>query len=305
MRQRKFAVICVFVMIGFLSPFNVISQTIVLPDSISTEIYDTVYIAPDTIKSVRIDTVFEYIEEAQTPRVIKKRPNLAMMFEPQFGIGISKMYPMYNKIAVNGLGGFGMSFMYNNLFANISILANTVEENQIAYSRHYTNYRHWTDTIKTVIDEYTEIIGKDTIRTQVIKKTFIPKTDTLNSDSTFSNKNRYWNLQIPLLFGYNFKFNKTWIGVAVGPSLRLLFANTSNKVIVGDTTFVDESLYFKKITIDLSGKVFVKQKLTKKLWTTGTVFVDYDLRSNFQNYTTNLYRSNVCFTFGLEYFFNL
>jgi hypothetical protein len=65
------------------------SQTIALPDSSRIERYDTVYEAPDTIKSTRVDTVFEYYEE--TPTIIstkaKAKVKLDYMIEPIAGFG--------------------------------------------------------------------------------------------------------------------------------------------------------------------------------------------------------------------------
>jgi len=305
MRQRKVVGFCLFVILGLLQSFCGQAQSMTSPDNILQEAFDTVYIAPDTIKSTRVDTVFEYIEEATTPRVIKKRPAIAMMFGPQAGVGISRMYPMYNKTSVTGMAGFSGTFLYNKWFAQFNVSASSAENASIHYSRHYTNYHHWTDTIKTVLDEYSEIIGKDTVRTQVIKRTILPKTDTLLSDSTFSHKNSYWQMQIPIEFGYVYKTRKTWIGFGVGPSLRLLFANLSNKVIIADSSFVAEKSYFKKMSIDFSGELFIKQKMSKHLWTTATISGSWSFQSHYRNYTTQYFQPSLFLSLGIEYFLKL
>jgi hypothetical protein len=305
MRQRKFAVFYVIVILGLFQSFFGKAQTMTSPDSILQEAFDTVYIAPDTIKSTRVDTVFEYIEEATTPRVIKKRPVIAMMFGPQAGVGISRMYPMYNKTSVTGMAGFSGTFLYNNWFAQFNVSAASAENASIHYSRHYTNYHHWTDTIKTVLDEYSEIIGKDTVHTQIIKRTILFKTDTLLSDSTFSHKNSYWQMQIPIEFGYVYKTRKTWLGFCVGPSLRLLFSQSSNKVIIGDSSFVNEKSYFKKMTIDFSGELFVKQKMSKHLWTTVNISGTWAFQSNYRNYKRQYFQPSIFLSLGIEYFLKL
>ena len=296
-----------FVMIiwGLLQTISGQAQSVAIPDSSQSEIFDTVYIAPDTIKSVRVDTVFEYIEEATTPIKIRKRPKMALMFGSNVGLNMAKMYPMFNKLDLTQTVGINGMFMYNNLFADISILASTKESSNLEYNRHYTSLHHWTDTVKTVIDEYLEIIGKDTIKTFVYKISYIPKTDTLHSDSTFKHTNYYRNIHIPVLFGYMYKTAKTYIGIAFGPDFRIMFANSLNKVIFGDSSFVTESSYFKKLTVDFSGKLFVKQAVFKKLWTSFSMMGNWPLQSNYHDYTKELFHPSIFVTVGLEYYFKL
>src|ERR1035437_7476517 len=189
------------------------SQTIALPDSSKIERYDTVYEAPDTIKSTRVDTIFEYYEE--TPTVIHKKVKdpLDYMIEPILGFGLTRIYPQYSKNAVVTMAGIQALCNYKNVFLSASIQTFSQITGSVSFTKQYTSYRKWIDTIKTVLDEYIQIIGKDTIKTQVIKKTYISKTDTTHRDTVFTHKNSYSTIQIPLLLGYLFKMKKTWISL--------------------------------------------------------------------------------------------
>ena len=97
MYQCRFAGFCFIVLVCLFQSYCGQGQTLSTPDSIRQEIVDTVFIAPDTIQTTRVDTVFEYIEEATTPRVIRKRPTMALLFGSQAGITVSRMYPLYAK----------------------------------------------------------------------------------------------------------------------------------------------------------------------------------------------------------------
>ena len=281
------------------------AQTSLHSGGTQSEMLDTVYIAPDTIKSVRVDTVFEYIDEKTPLKLQKKQPAIAIMCGPQIGVDISRMYPLYSKTSILGIAGFNGMFVYNTLFLNVGVSVVTNQTANIHYSKHYTDFHHWTDTVKTVLDEYIEIIGSDTIRTQVIKKTYIPKTDTVLSDSTFSHKNSYWNIQIPIEFGYSYKTKKTWFGFGIGPCIRLIMANSSNRVISGDTSFVQEKNYLQKLVVDIAGMVFIKRNIKRNMWTTAYLSGIVPLQSNYHDYNKNVFNQSLSLSLGLEYYLSL
>jgi hypothetical protein len=271
---------------------------------------DTIFIAPDTIKTIRIDTVFEYFDDVPIvlPKAIpkpKKTPETGIYLGMNVGYDITRLFPMYNTttqqkmIGVQGLG------FYNSLFLQIALNAYSGFSTSNAITKQYTKIHNWTDTIKTILDQYIEIIGKDTIKTQVIKKTLIPKSDTSHSDSVFSHKNYYSTIDIPIVFGYLFKMKKTIIGVGIGPDLRITLEHTSNMVTIGDTSFVKESSYFKKSTIAITTMLVLKQQVMKKIWLTAGMNGIIPIESNYQHFNENLFQTNLSFYLGIDYFFRL
>jgi len=274
-------------------------------DSFEKLTSDTVFLAPDTIKSIHIDTLYEYDEMKTVVQPKKKKADISFMCSPQVGVVASRMYPMYNKISVEALGTINGMICYNNLFVDIGIGASRGEQASLGFTRQYTTYHHYTDTLKTILDQYTEIKGKDTILVQVIRKTPVHKTDTLHSDTSFTHKNKYSNVQIPLMLGYCLKTRTTWLGMGIGPSLRITMAQSTNKGIVGDTTFIDESRYFKKLSIDAAAKIFIKQKLSRRIWANTSVSGTVPLNSNYQSYSKQFFRQSVSVTVGIEYYLRL
>jgi hypothetical protein len=283
------------------------SQTIALPDSSRIERYDTVYEAPDTIKSTRVDTVFEYYEE--TPTIIstkaKAKVKLDYMIEPIAGFGLTRIYPQYSKNAIVTMAGIQALCNYKNVFLSASIQTYSQITGSVSFTKQYTSYRKWIDTIKTVLDEYIQIIGKDTIKTQVIKKTYIPKTDTTHSDTAYSHKNSYSTIQIPILIGYLYKMKKTWISLGVGPNVKITKENSLNKLVLGDSSFVSETSYFKKLTIDLAFALSIKQKIMKNIWLSSGISGSIALQSNLQSYNKALNQSTICLNVGINYYFRL
>lgn len=139
----------------------------------------------------------------------------------------------------------------------------------------------------------------------MIKKTYIPKTDTVLSDSTFSHKNQYWNIQIPIEFGYIYKSKKTWFGFGIGPCIRLIMTHSSNSVIIGDSSFVQEKNYLHNLVVDIGGMVFIKRKIKRNIWTTAYISGIVPLQSNYQNYNRNLFNQSLSLSLGLEYYLRL
>jgi len=286
------------------------AQSFMYPDSSNKERLDTIFIAPDTIKTTRIDTVFEYFDDVprtlpKTIPIHKKTPEIGINLGMQAGLDITRLFPMYNTTSIQKMIGVqGMGF-YNSIFLQISLNAFSGFSTSNSITKQYTKIHNWTDTIKTVIDEYIEIIGKDTIKTQVIKKTLFPKSDTLHSDSVFSHKNSYSIIDIPIVFGYLFKMKKTILGIGIGPDIRITLANTTNMVSIGDTSFVKESRYFKKSTLAIATMLVLKQQIMKKIWLSGGMNGIIPIESNYQSFNKTLFQTNLTFFLGIDYFFRI
>jgi len=302
MSQRIYTFLGITIIVLLMQTLCTTAQTTNNSDSIITA-YDTVYYNPDTIKTTRVDTVFEYIEEAPKDTFTRKAADICFLVGSQIGFGISHLSPLYNKssiIAVTNLQGM---YVYNHLFANFGIGMSTTEKARLQYSKRYNSLHHWIDTIKTVQDSYIEIIGKDTFQRQSIKITYLPKTDTIHSDTIYSHKNGYRFINIPIVCGYIFKNKKTWYGFGIGPNVRLTLIDATNKLIIGDSSFVSEKLYIKKISIDINGILFVKRKISNNIWANVQLNCSLPLASSNNGYNSKLYRQSYCLLVGFEYFF--
>lgn len=302
MSQHTYTFFKITLFILLLQPVCTKAQSIRNTDSVITA-YDTVYYTPDTIKTTRIDTVFEYVEEPSKGIISIKAKDICFLVGPHVGFGISHLSPIYNKTSLIGVMSLQGMYVYNHLFANLGIGMSTMENARIQYNRNFNSLHHWVDTIKTIKDTYIEIIGKDTFQRQSIKITLVPKTDTLNTDTVYSHKNEYRFVNIPIVCGYIFKKKKTWYGFGLGTNFRLMFIDASNKVVWGDSSFVSEKSYVKKISIDVNGILFVKHKISKKIWTSVQLSCTIPVTSSYDGYNSKLYRQSYCFLVGFEYFF--
>lgn len=81
--------------------------------------------------------------------------------------------------------------------------------------------------------------------------------------------------------------------------------HSSNSVIIGDSSFVQEKNYLHNLVVDIGGMVFIKRKIKRNIWTTAYISGIVPLQSNYQNYNRNLFNQSLSLSLGLEYYLRL
>jgi hypothetical protein len=136
--------------------------------------------------------------------------------------------------------GLRMNYSFNEKI-NISLGANSLTYGEdVNYSTIYST----SESIGSVSKDssYLEYIytavpdtingGYDTtITTIIVDTTFMVDTTIINVNATdYAGKNRFTYLQIPIMFGYKFTFNKLSVNVRLGGSYGILLKNTGSYV---------------------------------------------------------------------------
>ena len=300
--EKTFLAIIAFI---FLWGLKCNAQNITPTDTVY---YDTVYYAPDTIKSVQIDTVYEYIED---------EPVLPKKNKPKVKLNLKSWTGIYSGIVLSNLKGvvdtnliaFPGLYLGTGVASKLFyISAGFGYQNRIAFqnsiNKKYTIINTTIDTIERVIDEYYEIIDGDTIKRQVIERTYISRSDTLHTDSVFKYKNYYSEMHIPIIFGMKFNSKKTIAGFGIGIDVSILKSNNNNKVIGENDTYIEEKPFFRSVAYGIISEMFIRRKLNKHLWANLNLRTSIPLQSNYGSYKSDLFISRTMLYAGLEYFFN-
>ncbi len=295
MKRKATKILLLFIFI-FVT-FQLFSQNTTEYD---TTLVDTVYLAPDTIKTTR--TVIVYEDEQPTPQTLKiKQPNLYLA---NIGSGLqsSYIYPQYNKIGISSQSYLNFSVFHEKLFMQIGLQYNTTQTNKASLKKHFTTYNHYFDTTKIFLDEFTQIIGKDTIIDSAFKTVITPKTDTVHTDSTYFHQNRYQYISIPFIVGYCKKGRKDIYGVGIGVNCRHIMISESNKIARTDIEeFQHEKSVIRKWTFDGLLYGYYIKKIKKRLWFHINSFLAIPLLSEYKNYTKNMYQVQLGASIGLSY----
>jgi len=136
---------------------------------------------------------------------------------------------------------YGLRMNYNfNEKINFSLGANSLTYGEdVNYSTIYDTQTSISSVSKD--SSYLDYIytayqdsngGWDTILTTiVVDTTFMVDTTIININATdYAGKNRFTYLQIPIMFGYKFTFNKLSVNVRLGGSYGILLKNTGSYV---------------------------------------------------------------------------
>ncbi|MDG2226970.1 MAG: hypothetical protein P8L20_04480 [Flavobacteriales bacterium] len=136
---------------------------------------------------------------------------------------------------------YGLRLNYNlSEKINISLGANSLTYGEdVNYSTIYNTETNMSTVSKdsTYLDYvYTAVQdsngGWDTILTTiVVDTTFMVDTTIINVNATdYAGKNRFTYLQIPIMFGYKFTFNKLSVNIRLGGSYGVLLKNSGSYV---------------------------------------------------------------------------
>ena len=252
---------------------------------------DTVYLPADTIKKVH--TVIVYEEEEQSNKV--KRKNVIYSVGPTVGINVNKMNSY--------IGGAQFTVINNNYLASISANYNSKFTYSQGYIKHFTNYNNYIDTVETLVDEYIQIIGDDTTHIPVYTYSYIPKTDTIKTDTNYTAKNSYSSLAFPITIGYCKKKSKYMYGISAGTQLRFLIPNQNNRFVLYDSLFVPEKPYVRKMNVDAIIQGIARQKISKKIWITESCNVFFPLLNDYSDNKTKIFKVQTSILLGVNYTF--
>lgn len=263
---------------------------------------DTIFLAPDTIRKTVIDTIYEYEEDAQTPIQHTKKDDRSMLIGGNIILDVNYFHPLYNKISPSIGAGFATSFSYNHWFIDADLFISTTQSVSPQYTTQFSNTVSWTDTIKTLIDNYYQIVKNDTIYTPIYKTNYIGRSKTIESDTTYTSQNRYTSFSLPIAIGYCIKKRKTWLGCGGGVQCKFTKNWNGNNIVI-DNRFENEDHFFRSISIGIHAKCFIKQKITRKWWLSATIFGATPLYSQYSLSTDKLLVTNWGISIGLQHFF--
>lgn len=137
---------------------------------------------------------------------------------------------------------YGLRMNYNfNEKINISLGANSLTYGEdVNYSTIYSTSESigsvskdssYLEYIYTAIPDTINGGYDTTITTIIVDTTFMVDTTIINVNATdYAGKNRFTYLQIPIMFGYKFTFNKLSVNVRLGGSYGILLKNTGSYV---------------------------------------------------------------------------
>lgn len=295
--------------VTFLAGFILESspQASSLPDSLFSGT-DTVFLAPDTIINKNIVTIY-VDEDDSTPvkndKTIGKKQRAELVLGPSSGLCYSMMSPLYGITSIVPVYNINALVIKRHFSLGASIMYSGKESASLSYTRHYSRTNSTTDTITRLLDEYIQIIGTDTVRYQVTKKECVSRTDTLRTDSSFTHRNKYSYVSIPLSIGWVHRGQSLMLGIAIGMQCRFPVGSYPNRLVSGDSTWVNEMPHARKMLFDAQGQVYAKYRLAKQLWLTSSVHGAYPLSNHFIKSHAFLYRTAFSALLGLEYTFAL
>lgn len=252
---------------------------------------DTVYLPADTIKKVH--TVIVYEDEEPTKKTNRK--NVIYSFGPTVGINVNNLNSY--------IGGAQFTIINKKYFATISANYNSKYSYSQSYTKHFTRYNNYIDTVETLVDEYIQIIGTDTTHIPVYTYSYIPKTDTIKTDTNYSAKNSYSSLAFPITIGYCKKKSKYMYGISAGTQFRFLIPNQNNRFVLYDSLFVPEKPYVRKMNVDVILQGIASQKLTKKIWITESCNVFFPLLNDYSDNKTKIFKVQSSILLGVKYIF--
>lgn len=252
---------------------------------------DTVYLPADTIKTIH--TVIVYEDEEPTKNTNRK--NIIFSAGPNIGINVNNLNSY--------LGGAQFTVINKNYFATISANYNLKYTYNQGYTNHLTRYNNYIDTVATLVDEYIQIIGTDTTHIPVYTYTYVPKIDTIKTDTNYTAKNSYSSLAFPITIGYCKKKTKYMYGISAGTQLRFLLPNQNNRFVLYDSLFVPEKSYLRKMNVDAFIQGIASQKLTKKIWITESCNVFFPLLNDYSDNKTKIFKVQSSILLGVKYIF--
>ena len=249
--QYIFLLICIL-------PFNIYAQTDTIVE------VDTVYLPPDTIKKVKTIIVYED-DNSPTKKPAYKR-HVAHMYGMHIGMHAIPQTPI--------VSSFQYNYYRKKMFVSFSIAFTSSYESTRSFEKQYFVKFERTDTIETVVDEFIQIVGTDTIKQQVYTYSYVNRTDSTSVDSLYTHTNEYRQISIPILIGYSKSKQKYMYSWGIGPQINWILASSSNKQIQ-NMSFIPESQNKSSISLDIVSYIQLKQKLSKKLWFCESVGISY------------------------------
>ena len=206
---------------------------------------------------------------------------------------------------------YGLRMNYNfNEKINFSLGANSLTYGEdVNYSTIYDTESSisavskdstYLDIISTVVQDsnggyYT------TIDSIIVDTTFMVDTTIINVNATdYAGKNRFTYLQIPIMIGYKFSFDKLSVNLRLGGSYGILIKNSGNYVDYNLSNI--ESLNLRKTMINIVASATIGYQLKKM-----NVFIEPKFRMNSGSIITHSeikqhYTSIGC-NFGLSFDF--
>lgn len=251
---------------------------------------DTVYLPPDTIKKVR--TIIVYEDDNSKPSTKKKRNQIAHMYGIHMGLTAIQQTPF--------LGALQYSYVRNTLCISGLAQYQSKYNNTISYNYTYTTYTNRIDTIRTLVDEFIQIIGDDTITHPVYTYTYIHKKDSIEQDKVRIATNTYRHIQIPIVIGYCKSTRKYLYAIGAGAQFRFILPSSSNTYVL-QSDFVPEINHIQKFNIDVVSYIQTKQKISKHMWFCQSISASYPLRYDFTEQKKSVLRSQGNIMIGLEY----
>lgn len=249
--QYIFLLICIL-------PFNIYAQTDTIVE------VDTVYLPPDTIKKVK--TIIVYEEEDSPSKKPAYKRHIAHMYGMHIGMHAIPQTPI--------VSSFQYNYYRKKMYASFSVSYCSRYDVKHSFGKTFTEYSHYTDTIETLVDEFIQIIGTDTIKQQVYSYSYIDRIDSTSLDSLYTHTNVYRQISVPILIGFSKSKQKYMYSWGIGPQINWILASSSNKQIQ-NMSFIPESQNRSSISLDIVSYIQLKQKLSKKLWFCESVGISY------------------------------
>jgi hypothetical protein len=277
-----------------------LSQTPTTTDSIYTdEAIDTIFLAPDTIKTRRVVTV--YVDEETPPPASRDKENkrISIFIGPAVGASLTRMLSLYNTTHLVPVAGFHTTITRQNMFADCGIFFSGKETASLSFSRQYISTRSRIDTVVVVLDEFVQIINNQVVKFQVTKKKTVTISDTSRIDSTFTARNSYSYATLPLVVGWCGEWQTVMVGAGIGCQLRLATGDRSNVLIGNDTSWIPAREQSKNVLIDMSCQAFTRYRVTRTLWLNLTAGASYPLASHYT--ATRMLRPALSTMMGIEF----
>ena len=206
---------------------------------------------------------------------------------------------------------YGLRFNYNfSEKMNVSIGANSLTYGEdVNYSTIYDTETSLSSVSKdsTYLDYvYTAVQnpngGWDTILTTiVVDTTFMVDTTIINVSATdYAGKNRFTYLQIPVMIGYKFTFNKLSVNIRLGGSYGILLKNSGS--YVDNNVSSIELPNLRKTMINMVASTTIAYQLKKM-----NVFIEPKFRLNSRSIIVNpeiqQYYTSIGCNFGFSFDF--
>jgi len=220
---------------------------------------------------------------------------------PHSGVDFSYIYSQFNSFNISSKSGICLSVLQDPFFIQTGINYSFQERAKLNLLKHFESPYTFTDSTMIIISEFSQIIGNDTVVTQVYEPEYFENYDTIYSDTIYSHKNYYTNITIPISIGYS-KTKRTYMfGVDIGVQCKFLVGNNSNKFPIENKEFANENAYLKPIIFEGIINAVARQKITRKIWLKETCSISIPLMNNYNTSNCKIYRSNFFASIGLEY----